>query len=299
MCDRIETYPIIYITFELDKVKEHFFASQWKKIDEEEYCAQLFEESGDLCRKSLKWALKKAYGDLMPRTLTIKDSHNDRSVNKLVNITFDEIYESIHNYFKEEKVEDVDFDSMHSELCEKVLEILRDYYNGVEFGKAQKIINMTFKYLYCLEGVKEQHFKYCHMPLDSYTLEWIYRESKAQKKVIKKDSFLTWSNLEKGEEKSELTERGKYTYYFMTNRIKELLKNENQVFIKDGELLTPLQAEFYIWPQMQLHMAAEEFYSVLEKSCSMLKDGNENKQTEFKKLRLSVKFEKIKELMSV
>lgn len=42
-----------------------------------------------------------------------------------------------------------------------------------EIGKAQKVINMTFKYLYCMLDEKELLiFKHCHMPLDHYTLEF-------------------------------------------------------------------------------------------------------------------------------
>ena len=46
-------------------------------------------------------------------------------------------------------------------------------------GRSQKLLNMAFKYLYCLEGFREgyrSHFACCHMPLDSYTLAWYKRE---------------------------------------------------------------------------------------------------------------------------
>lgn len=42
-------------------------------------------------------------------------------------------------------------------------------------GQEQKILNMTFKYLYCCKDIRnkyEKHFTCCHMPLDSYTLNW-------------------------------------------------------------------------------------------------------------------------------
>ncbi len=42
-------------------------------------------------------------------------------------------------------------------------------------GQAQKLINMTFKYLYCCNDLRQKkgvHFTFCHMPLDGYTLSW-------------------------------------------------------------------------------------------------------------------------------
>ena len=43
-------------------------------------------------------------------------------------------------------------------------------------GQAQKIINMSFKYLFCCEDIRESkmsHFTWCHMPLDKVTLDWL------------------------------------------------------------------------------------------------------------------------------
>lgn len=43
-------------------------------------------------------------------------------------------------------------------------------------GQAQKLINMSFKYLMCCEDIRQNklaHFTWCHMPLDSVTLDWI------------------------------------------------------------------------------------------------------------------------------
>ena len=43
-------------------------------------------------------------------------------------------------------------------------------------GQAQKIINMSFKYLFCCADIRNNklsHFTGCHMPLDSVTLEWL------------------------------------------------------------------------------------------------------------------------------
>ena len=68
------------------------------------------------------------------------------------------------------------------------------------------MINMTFKYIYCLEGAKERedYFRFCHMPLDSITLEWFYRLKEKgvkitidnkEEKICRK--YPSWSNLRK------------------------------------------------------------------------------------------------------
>ena len=86
-----------------------------------------------------------------------------------------------------------DFDKKHNEMCkawqkEFSLPALKTY------GKAQKIVNMSFKYLYCCEeDSKNDYFKYCHMPLDSIILEWFKREynkTHIKKLTEKKNKFL-------------------------------------------------------------------------------------------------------------
>lgn len=45
----------------------------------------------------------------------------------------------------------------------------------ITYGRAQKVLNMTFKYLYCTTNYKSEVVKiveYLHMTLDSYTLRW-------------------------------------------------------------------------------------------------------------------------------
>ena len=70
-------------------------------------------------------------------------------------------------------------DKWHKECCDKILDCFNEYYdNGVAYGKAQKIVNMTMKGIYCLDGAEnyEDWFKHCHMALDSIILEWFKRD---------------------------------------------------------------------------------------------------------------------------
>ena len=73
-----------------------------------------------------------------------------------------------------------DFDNWHHTTCEDY----RNHMNSkgfsfvMTYGRAQKVLNMTFKYLYCTSAYKadvENIISYLHMTLDGYTLRW-YKE---------------------------------------------------------------------------------------------------------------------------
>jgi len=98
---------------------------------------------------------------------------------------------------------DKTFDEWHSEVCNWFLseinnKLLAGKYHPFAYGKAQKAVNMTFKYLSTCDNADEyaERFQYCHMPLDSYILEWYYSEVK---KNIRKSHRKTWSNLSENE----------------------------------------------------------------------------------------------------
>ena len=124
------------------------------------------------------------------------------------------------------------------------------------YGKAQKIVNMTFKYLYCCTNIDnfENHFKYCHMPLDSFTLEWCKRNIQE----IDPNKIGSWSKMkdEKSDTYKESKNIEKYSYHYYVARIRDY------VAINKIEL-TPLQLEFIIWPKMQLELATENYLFTL------------------------------------
>ena len=124
------------------------------------------------------------------------------------------------------------FDRWHENACMLFLQLLADNgYSSATYGQAQKVINMAFKYLYCLEGADNYShvFEQCHMPLDSYILGYLREEC-----AWKVDTILAsdkWSKLNK----------------------EDYLRITTAVFAKcsemQGDLHYPLFAEFYIWPQ--------------------------------------------------
>ena len=70
--------------------------------------------------------------------------------------------------------------------------------NCLSFGKAQKLINMTMKYLYIryVDTDKEMHYEDCHAPMDSIMMDLIYYYLKGKKKEIHFHISHNWSSLE-------------------------------------------------------------------------------------------------------
>lgn len=147
------------------------------------------------------------------------------------------------------------FLSLHDDLCNIVIKCLKKKYEDdyCTYGKAQKIVNMTFKYLYAYHCSKddssswsEESFKFCHMPLDSFTLEWFGRKIPN----VTKGKIGAWSNIQKKEKNN----RKSYEYEFYQERIKTYFET---YYAKEG--ITPLRAEFVIWPSIQKELAVETF----------------------------------------
>lgn len=130
--------------------------------------------------KGKKEAIERAVVDLMARTLTPTGAEG-----KFSEAVVEPLWEKLVKWFvPRDQITEKDFDKWHHEACETVLDILNKYYSNdkegtvpVQYGKAQKIVNMTMKGLYCLPGSEqyEEHFTYCHIALDSFTLEWFKR----------------------------------------------------------------------------------------------------------------------------
>ena len=92
----------------------------------------------------------------------------------------------------------------------------------LSIGQTQKLINMSFKYLYCCKWFfenKKDYFKYCHMPLDGYILNWYKRE------IDKEYDGQAWSKIDNVSK-----------YMNIENKIRNYY---------DGEIV--LEKEFDIW----------------------------------------------------
>lgn len=269
---------------DLEKLKSKFWDG---KYQEKDYC---FDEEG------IKIAVKRALGDFTDRTEKLKpDSgyksfgveekfkvlcgtdgkeYNDPKDGSFVQ-KFIVFFEKPDN--KNNATQDA-FDAWHKEMCEEFLAVIEPkYQDGLKYGKAQKIVNMTFKNAYCLqhneikEDQFEKYFEHCHMPLDSITLEWFKRTQTWLKDYCKNGhskgscDFLckylpeSWSKMESDDSGN------RYGYETIQKKIRDYLKeyaaeNITTKYLKD---YTPLQAEFFVWKYMQLELAAEGVYKQL------------------------------------
>lgn len=232
---------------------------------------KLLEKDGAINEKAIKDAVKRAFPDITPRTMT--RDRNDAKVDAgLKETSFETLYEKLLGFslsgsktFKDlikdwfnqkdsEKTEDA-FDEFHQNACKTVIAFLEAAGYDDEscaYGKAQKVVNMTFKHLYCMEGAlclcSSKSFEFCHMALDSFTLEWLKRtKDKGQSKIVK-GKIGSWSTIQ-----NTATPKF-YSYDELVEKIREVIPKT------EYKGLTPLQAEFYIWPEIQLHMAAEALY---------------------------------------
>ena len=176
-------------------------------------------------------AIRRAVLDLTARTLKPCAGVDGKLSDKLADQTdTNSFLYKIKSYFEAPALSKDDFDIWHHKRCGEVLNVIRYYYTNsdgslVNYGKAQKIVNITLKSCYCLDGSdqNEDHFEHCHVALDSFTLAWYNRNNCGNQ--IKTN----WSNLTESE------------YKEIVLRIREM---QDQVFSS----LTPLQKEFLVWP---------------------------------------------------
>lgn len=189
----------------------------------------------------IKTAIEKAYADMSRHAGGHRPEVKPESL-KLFNKIFEEM-PSVKNK--------KNFDEWHEDSCEKLR--IAKLPNGfiMRCGRAQKVINMTFKYL-CSWNYNQNDFKewfqYCHMPLDDFTLEWFRRSVTdvikiGDNPVIKIDDKYKWSKIDNYKE-----------YY----QIQEHIRNHQ----KDK---SPLEQEFIEWPKISMERAAKAFFLELEK----------------------------------
>ena len=208
-----------------------------------------------------KKAITRATRDLMARTLKRIVPETENFNNAVICALLPKIDEWFS--LPQDSITQDTFDEWHHEACKEALSVLRAFYinqdgTPVAYGKAQKIVNMTMKGLYCLNEAKKKniHFQYCHMALDSFILEWFcrqvmpwYNKGKKATERIKKTAIVSWSVIPEGDGDAP------YGYDMYVKHMRDYFDAEHPY---DG--LYPLQAEFFIWSEIQLAMAAESLY---------------------------------------
>lgn len=141
-----------------------------------------------------------------------------------------------------------DFDAWHEALAAELISRWNRVTAGFgTVGKAQKVINMAFKYLSCISHDYDALLPHCHMTLDSYTLEWY-------------DGVVTpWAreqHREVGEKASAWSKIESYDEYLLIQRnIRDYLAAGATYSISIGTAQTdwvplpavPVDAEFIVW----------------------------------------------------
>lgn len=220
----------------------------------------------------IKAAVELAYIDTQ-RTLRGIGKAENKEKKEAKDKALERIIDKLCQFFHGEAPDSPDgpdgFEAGHKKLCE----IWCGEFEGKEedddsifgtYGKAQKIINMAFKYLFCCDDASDfrNHFKYCHMPLDTGTLTWYKR------KVDQKKKDYTWSKI-------------KYEEYIK-------IQGDIRDYLNETEE-KPLEKEFTIWPETEKELAAEKFLTGL---------GCDLPSEEMWKMPLYKKYELIRDILS-
>lgn len=223
---------------DIKEYKKYFYAN------ERNYSIDVIDDYYS-SEKGGKKAVDSAFNDMAVRTLkkVTDDVGGDGAVEKERALTY--LRDSFYAYFhKGGEIDTVDgrknydvlsregFDEWHKAVCTEFLTLFNEdnkkRYQPVAYGKAQKAVNMVFKYLYCYDGadkyIDEGYFDYCHMPIDNLTLNWYKKE------VAYPPADCAWGDLKYG------------AYIEIQTNIRNYLEGSSSPLPSSG-----LEAEFYVW----------------------------------------------------
>ena len=150
----------------------------------------------------------------------------------------EEIASNIYKYFNErnekENTEE-EFDKFHEKLCDLFIKRTSELGKNYTYGNAQKLINMTFKYIACFKDYSEfsELFNYCHTPIDSIILEnysviGVNCINRNNNKLSFDNKEYCWTKLDK------------QAYKFLLKNYRDKIKEEN-------EKCSALLFDFYNW----------------------------------------------------
>jgi hypothetical protein len=142
----------------------------------------------------IKTCIIRAWGDIS----RVLSGINNYAKNKAT--AFDLIEKELISYFNSSPLPQTGFDSWHNSLCKEVIKCFIGYTrknSNVDFtyACAQKLINMTFKYIYCFDIIQNdyikyiEYFKYCHMAIDSKILKWL-KQSKLKATLFNEQDYI-------------------------------------------------------------------------------------------------------------
>lgn len=252
-----------------EECKKNFTDGMKKNLVKYEPCISLRKEN------DIMLAIKLAYNDTK-RTLRGWARMDSRE--NIKRGSFEKLAKAISKYFSE--TEEKTYPEFAA-LLREWRKILIDEFKSCGFklstGQAQKIVNVTMKNLYCYNDADcyENKFKYCHMPLDSYILDWFrdilpevkktYCEELAEH--VAKDipdievNFLrkgsaTFELINKEHEKLRFDSETAWSaiqdddFYDCIQSIIRFYLQNNNTYKKIALNKSSLKTEFVIWPYM-------------------------------------------------
>lgn len=171
------------------------------------------------------------------------------------------IASQLQGFFQSTRKSEEAFDKWFMELCKAIPENAE-----LTVGHKQKIINMAFKYLYCVNSFRrryEAYFTHCHMPLDGYTLSWYHALDSSHKTGEKYDKT-AWSKINSLD-----------AYFKIVRDVREYVEKNSK------ETKTVLQTEFLVW---QIEKKRNDLKEKMKKVCSLINDQEmpESLRTELK-----------------
>ena len=221
------------LNFEVDQFKKEF----GKKID----FHKLNSSNVDQC---LKYALDDA---LRQNARSKKEQYKDLKEKIISNFTDDfiKVANGGHKISNE-----LAFEKLFDELEKKFSTVLKDQKlkSLSKIGFAQKFINMSFKYLYCFEECDKNNLRFCHLPLDKYTINWYKTIGDKNNIADLKEINFSWSKINED------------LYFNIQKDIDSKLKSclDYEINCKDPKQRIQLpqfkiEVEFIVWKQEQLN----------------------------------------------
>ena len=176
--------------------------------------------------QELEYAIAKAHTDMSRRARGHKSEFQVESIKWLK-----KRFTTVSPFTMKNQL---DFDEWHHETCEEYCKHMNAYIHSqgfdfsMTYGRAQKVLNMTFKYLYCTSKYKarvDKIISFLHMTLDGYTLRW-YKEVVVKYFNDNRAHSITKLKVGDVSDWSKMNESGKHQYIDIQKRIREYLKKE-------------------------------------------------------------------------
>ena len=166
-----------------------------------------------------------------------------------VSVPLADLAKRLFDYFRttvKSPFDESEFDEFHEKACDTFLQLINSCrsikgYAPLNYGSAQKMINMVFKYLACYSDYTtyEDCFEHCHMPIDSRILCKLKKDYN-----IPEIKITFYSKFCGG-----ATFKGKSWTKFDKEIYGDLLKITRTTIAKDSKYTgkTLLEIEFEIW----------------------------------------------------